>query len=374
MPRNPAVRATLFVVAWLLAAAVSARGSTPGLWSPTFAPMARGATTEREGLMNEECSVRRAAARGARSVSRRRQVIDDAVQLTLEKWQLSLLRGRRPRHAESWAFRVGANAAMRIGAKKLIESVDPREFLHPLVTMVRGGAVESLHHVGREVARSLLCAQLVVRQKWLRGRQFAVVQKLCEPGMSLHKAAKELGMDRSNLRRSFVRALRRLRGWRPDPPPLQVDSAVDCSRTAAATDQGDQRMKSSKSWLWWGIGLVLAGASSVVGGGEPRARLIDTERQTSLLVGQELEIHGFHECAPMDLDGCNACTWNVVRNEWNTCSAPVAVGGCRFQPWVECWFWNQVDCGWVTFCETDWTCTYCTPHVGAECGFPGCLL
>ena len=52
----------------------------------------------------------------------------------------------------------------------------------------------------------------------LTKKQFLVAMQLCRPSMSLHLASKELGMDRSCLRRLFQRALTALKVSENGPP------------------------------------------------------------------------------------------------------------------------------------------------------------
>jgi DNA-directed RNA polymerase specialized sigma24 family protein len=159
------------------------------------------------GLPADSQTVRQAAARGARSVTHLVQVIDDAVAIASERWEDAVLRNKSLVRLAAWAFRVGANAARRIlggtavslrGASAAVEMASRadeavnREGIHP------------------QLGRMALRRRVLSAKKKLVGRQLEVVLKLCEPEMSFHRAAKELGMHRWSVRRSFFSALRRL--------------------------------------------------------------------------------------------------------------------------------------------------------------------
>lgn len=144
-----------------------------------------------------------AARRGARSASRRKQVVQDAIDETLHRWTTRTLAGRAVHDAERWACRVAANLAKRLG--KAASKANTSDGLEQLA----GAASNALAG-----ANSLAHMRLADHPGWkkkLTKKQAAVVAKLLEPSMSLHRAAKELGVDRTSLRRTFNRACARLR-------------------------------------------------------------------------------------------------------------------------------------------------------------------
>lgn len=157
-------------------------------------------------------AVRRAARSGARSVSRCRQHVEDAVAAALDRWEDALLQGKAIADCERWAYRVAANAALAIAARARARrerdgAVDP------------GGIDESLRQLlvqenedlsPASSKRRVLAAALARRGKKLRGRQLEVVLLPARPGMTFHRAAKELAMARFNVKRAFRSALRRL--------------------------------------------------------------------------------------------------------------------------------------------------------------------
>ena len=161
--------------------------------------------------------VERAATRGARSVTHRGQDVKDSVAIAIRQWEAAVIIGKPVADLESWAFRVGANAAKK-ACESCIQTVDTSLLeSRPVAVVDDDEVLESLP--GRAAIRRLLRAALARRRKNLKGRQIEVVLKLAQPAMSLKRAAKELGMDPSNLRRAFRRALRRLRARKSDLPP-----------------------------------------------------------------------------------------------------------------------------------------------------------
>lgn len=149
-------------------------------------------------------TVRCAAQAGARTITTLRQVVEDASDSAVERWERQVMAGKQPRDIERWAFRVGMNAA-RSGLGCLTAAEVGQ--LHKNTESLDFASAAGIPGA----ARRLLRAQVARQRKKLRGRQMEVALKLCEPGMSLHRAARELGMDRSNVRRSLRSALERLR-------------------------------------------------------------------------------------------------------------------------------------------------------------------
>ena len=158
---------------------------------------------------NNETLVRRAAQQGARSVTTRRQLVEDVVVFTIERWENAQLRGRTVANWRAWAFRVAANAAKRLASERRPESL---QATIALVHEASAAHAERAHQTGTggRSIRRLLRAHLAQKKKLLRGRQLEVLLKMAEPNMSFHRAAKELAMNRSNLSRTFKSAMRRL--------------------------------------------------------------------------------------------------------------------------------------------------------------------
>lgn len=149
--------------------------------------------------------VRRSALRGACSVTGCKQAIEDAALRTLELWEEALLKGKKIASLEGWAFRVGANAAKRRAG---VRPSWPRD----LNALVWPGN-EYCDNAGQQHddRRRLLRAQITRKKNVFRGRQLEVLLKMAEPNMTQNLAAKELGMDRANLRRAFKSGLQRVR-------------------------------------------------------------------------------------------------------------------------------------------------------------------
>lgn len=173
-----------------------------------------------EELTNEEGMVRSAALRGARSVTRSRQMQEDAVAYSMERWEEAVMRGKHVSRWEAWARRTGANAAKRLASRHRLPSAKSEGLDAGLVTAAlddvdgqfqadaRGDGVKEATNVA--MCRRLLRAHLAQKKNLLRGRQLEVVLKMSVQGMSFHRAAKELAMPRCNVRRSFRSAIRRL--------------------------------------------------------------------------------------------------------------------------------------------------------------------
>jgi len=155
-----------------------------------------------------EAAIRRSAGRGARSATRNRRLQHEAIETTMDRWADAVLRATAVRDGQRWAFRVAANAARsfarRAGSARVPHPMSDLVYLRSIVTEV--GDDEAVPAARQRVLRALLARQ----KKKLRGRQLEIVQKLAEPGMTFHRAAKELAMARYNLKRSFRSALRRL--------------------------------------------------------------------------------------------------------------------------------------------------------------------
>ena len=168
-------------------------------------------------------AVRRAAARGAFSTTKLRQVVEDAVDQAVSQWGKLVMRGGGPKDLAKWAFRVGVNAAKAIGRRTVPAYVKAEdEDSEPSVLLEDAEESRALiADLDLNAARRVLRAQLARQKNNLAGRQFEVANKMTEPGMTLHRAAKELGMDRRSLKRSFRSALVRLRRRQcaPLPPP-----------------------------------------------------------------------------------------------------------------------------------------------------------
>jgi DNA-directed RNA polymerase specialized sigma24 family protein len=158
-----------------------------------------------EELESIEGVVEAAAKRGATSVSSDRQLIADAMEHTRACWVTAVLREKHVADWGAWAFRVAANAAKRI---RKTRSKQRKAGLEEAVCLLAPAKnPKSLVEL-----RAKLRAKIIARKEKLIGRQCEVLLKLCEPGISYHRAAKELGMDRSSLRRSFRSGVKRMRG------------------------------------------------------------------------------------------------------------------------------------------------------------------
>jgi DNA-directed RNA polymerase specialized sigma24 family protein len=170
----------------------------------------------KEGLMadppNDYDAIRRAAQRGARSATRKRQCQQDGVAAALDRWEDALLRGRAILDPERWAYRVAANEARSLAARAPSRrELDPAGALGEIDKQLNRLLHEDADRAEIRTTRSrVIRALLARRRKTLRGRQLEVVMILARPGMTFHRAAKELAMPRFNVKRSFRSALRRL--------------------------------------------------------------------------------------------------------------------------------------------------------------------
>lgn len=147
-----------------------------------------------------------AAKRGGHSVTDRRQAIDDAVEEAIRRWEEASLAGRPITDPAAWAYRVAANAAKRLAARQSRRIGHGTE---PPPTS-GGDAEDALAWNCADGASATLRSWIELRRDSLTRKQLQVALTLARPGMSLRTAAKELAMDRTNLRRVFRRALQRL--------------------------------------------------------------------------------------------------------------------------------------------------------------------
>lgn len=159
--------------------------------------------------------VRAAAKRGASGVTSSGQVIADAVDEAVRRWENAEMEKRTIGNWEGWSFRIGANAARKLQRKWLATQSDAKTLKGPSSARQIAwelSADEGLSDFRSRTAsqRRILRAHLARKKNLLRGRQYEVVLKMLEPGMSYHRAAKDLGMERSNVRRSFRSALERI--------------------------------------------------------------------------------------------------------------------------------------------------------------------
>jgi DNA-directed RNA polymerase specialized sigma24 family protein len=165
--------------------------------------------------------VRRSALRGARSATRSAQLIDFAVERTVEKFEDAMVRDRVIERDEAWAFRVARNTA---------------------VAAVRGGGhrrvgLEEQNRPASAVDQAVLPpATRRQLKRWLRRHRERLsayqldVVRLMADGHSYRSAAKVLDKDRTNLKRAFRRALQQLK-------------RVRRSRSTAVADTRDQPTK-----------------------------------------------------------------------------------------------------------------------------------
>jgi len=123
------------------------------------------------------------------------------------------MRGAKVDNLAAWAFRVGVNAARKLARRsgKLRSGLSELELR---ITSLRGfeeseGISDVVTASSRSpaIGRQELRHVIAEKKEILTRKQFLVAMKLCEPDMSLHGAAKALGMDRSGLRALFQRAL-----------------------------------------------------------------------------------------------------------------------------------------------------------------------
>jgi DNA-directed RNA polymerase specialized sigma24 family protein len=153
-----------------------------------------------------EC-VRMAARRGASAVTADHGLVADAVDFAIHQWEELVVRERTVRDLAAWAFRVGANAAKRLGPSRRRTSGRPLEELPEAVEFEADAESTARSQACRRVLRAWLSRHGKILT---RGRQLEVARKMALPGMTYHRAAKELRMDRSNLRRTFRRAIEHL--------------------------------------------------------------------------------------------------------------------------------------------------------------------
>lgn len=165
-------------------------------------------------LEDSGLEVRKAAVRGARSATSSRQLQDDAVTYTVERWEEAVLRSKCVCRPSAWAYRTAANAVRRM-AKDLRRFANEVEL--PSWNLVVEPSTDVVDadpgftpNTGDACWRRALRARLSANKMCLRGRQREIVLKMAEVGMSFHRAAKELAMPRFNVRRTFRSALRRL--------------------------------------------------------------------------------------------------------------------------------------------------------------------
>jgi DNA-directed RNA polymerase specialized sigma24 family protein len=154
--------------------------------------------------------VQRAAARGARSVTTTRQLIADAVQVTLERLEDKALCGAVAGDWAAWAFRVAANAAKRLAMGQSRWRSEPLGSLKDQQADSAGPLEDTGSDRGERPSLEVLLSSVDVRTVRRRGRMLEVVEKMACPGMSFRRAARDLGMSPSNVARSFRSALRLL--------------------------------------------------------------------------------------------------------------------------------------------------------------------
>jgi hypothetical protein len=112
---------------------------------------------------------------------------------------------------ESWAFRVGANAARRIAGESEAVLSGASGLEDAVASSVAGDEV-SLDIRDHERRASLARVKEI-----LTAHQFMIVSVLMRPGMTQGRAAQLLELDRRNLARTFARALARIEEARNGP-------------------------------------------------------------------------------------------------------------------------------------------------------------
>lgn len=186
----------------------------PSLWAidEVVEPASVGMNSV-EDLERQKRLVEAGARRGAASVTRDRQLVADAIEWTVSAWEDAVLRRKVVRDWGGWAFRTSANAAKRLGRRR--RPPDHEELGQRWHTDSRATDQIAPRSPGRTRAVILAGSHILV------GRQLQVLLHMCIPGMTLHRAARELGMDRTALRRSFQSGLVRLARMKsaPLPPP-----------------------------------------------------------------------------------------------------------------------------------------------------------
>ena len=85
---------------------------------------------ENAGLQASIEVVAVAAKSGARRVTGRGQVIEDAVESTIAQWENAILSGRAIENLPAWAHRVGMHEARRLGRLASSALVDDRAIEH----------------------------------------------------------------------------------------------------------------------------------------------------------------------------------------------------------------------------------------------------
>jgi DNA-directed RNA polymerase specialized sigma24 family protein len=156
-------------------------------------------------------AVLQAARRGASSVARDLALVSAATESALERFENALLSGKRVGDWVGWAFRVGANAAKKLATRRRAPAgrASPSAWLES-----RSEPGTEDHPEDRPDAESVRAAVAALQENRsgaLTSWQAMVLQKLLVPGMTFHRAARELGKDRSNVKRSFRRALARVK-------------------------------------------------------------------------------------------------------------------------------------------------------------------
>jgi len=173
-----------------------------------YPPWVDGAAGIEEPSIDVE-EIRRCALRGARSVTSRRQVVEDACDVAVQQWENAVLSRKAVEDWCAWVFRVGANAARRLAgcrqAGRAATNLDV--VLESAASWVESAGDAPLPAVDRAELREFVLGN---KARFV-GRQWEVLMKLTEGGVSVHRASRELGMDRKSLRRSFRTALKRIR-------------------------------------------------------------------------------------------------------------------------------------------------------------------
>jgi DNA-directed RNA polymerase specialized sigma24 family protein len=155
--------------------------------------------------------VRRMARKGARSATSSAPLVDLAVEATVNSFEDAILRKKAIGSLAAWTYRVARNAALRAAGRR-----GPRWTTNQRWDV---GSIETdgdrgvLPRLPRQQLRRLLGSHRAA----LTPVQFRVLALLAD-GCSYHHAAKSLRMDRSNLKRTFRAALRRLRSRFPQIP------------------------------------------------------------------------------------------------------------------------------------------------------------
>lgn len=185
--------------------------------------------SDSNGPFADRRDIEHSARRGARTASRRLQLVEDAVELTMARWDMRTLAGPPVHDACAWAFRVGANVAKQLG-ERTSSGGSPQSRCTPVSLPPEPGSPESPEELslpsnGHGVVRTDMREIILDHCDRLTRKQMAVLLMFSQPGMTIRGAAKLVDKDHSGLRRLYRRALHALEHaiHVPLPPPTGAD-------------------------------------------------------------------------------------------------------------------------------------------------------